>query len=79
MLYCTANEGPVRIQYKCLVPIYVFPGMKLYVLVISKKELQYYVLSPNFHIHVFVSDLYIPRIGLPDLLQPNGQTNSGNI
>jgi hypothetical protein len=21
----TANEGPVRIQYKCLVPIYVFP------------------------------------------------------
>jgi hypothetical protein len=26
---CTANEGPVRIQYKCLVPIYVFPGMKL--------------------------------------------------
>jgi hypothetical protein len=25
----TANEGPVRIQYKCLVPIYVFPEMKL--------------------------------------------------
>ena len=25
----TANEGPVRIQYKCLVPIYVFPKMKL--------------------------------------------------
>jgi hypothetical protein len=25
----TANEGLVRIQYKCLVPIYVFPGMKL--------------------------------------------------
>jgi hypothetical protein len=24
-MYCTANEGPVRIQYKCLVPIYVFP------------------------------------------------------
>ncbi len=24
----TANEGPVRIQYKCLVPIYVFPEMK---------------------------------------------------
>jgi hypothetical protein len=24
----TANEGPVRIQYKCLVSIYVFPEMK---------------------------------------------------
>ncbi len=29
----TANEGPVRIQYKCLVPIYVFPEMKLHGLV----------------------------------------------
>jgi len=26
---CTANEGPARIQYKCLVPIYIFPEMKL--------------------------------------------------
>ncbi len=25
----TENEGPVRIQYKCLVTIYVFPEMKL--------------------------------------------------
>jgi hypothetical protein len=25
----TANEGPVRLQYKCLLPIYVFPEMKL--------------------------------------------------
>ncbi len=24
-----ANEGPVKIQYKCMVPIYVFPEMKL--------------------------------------------------
>jgi hypothetical protein len=31
----TANEGPVRIQYKCLVPNYVFPEMKLCSLVIS--------------------------------------------
>jgi hypothetical protein len=29
----TANEGPVRIQYNCLVPIYAFPGMKLHGLV----------------------------------------------
>ncbi len=34
-----ANEGPARIQYKCLVLIYVFPAMKLYGLVISKTEL----------------------------------------
>ncbi len=26
-------------------------------------------LSPNFHIHVSVSDSYIPTIGLPILLQ----------
>jgi hypothetical protein len=26
-------------------------------------------LSPNFHIHVSVSDLYIPTIGLPILLE----------
>jgi hypothetical protein len=35
----TANEGPERIQYKCMVTIYVFPEMKLTVLVISKAEL----------------------------------------
>jgi hypothetical protein len=34
-----ANEGLVRIQYECLVPIYVFPEMKLSGLVISKTEL----------------------------------------
>ncbi len=39
----------------------------------------YNVLSPNFHIHVSVSDLYIPRIGLPIWLQPNRQTDHGNI
>jgi hypothetical protein len=33
----TANEGPVRIQYKCLV--YVFPEMKLRGLFIFKTEL----------------------------------------
>jgi hypothetical protein len=35
----TANEGQERIQYKCLVSIYVFPEMKLHGLVISKTEL----------------------------------------
>jgi hypothetical protein len=37
----------------------------------------YNVLSPNFHIHISVRDLYIPRIGLPILLQPNRQTDPG--
>jgi hypothetical protein len=35
--------------------------------------------SPNFHIHVSVSDLYIPTIGLPILLQENMWTDPGNI
>jgi hypothetical protein len=36
---CTANEDPERIQYKCLVAIYIFPEMKLRGLIISKTEL----------------------------------------
>jgi hypothetical protein len=36
-------------------------------------------LVPNSYIHVSVSDLYIPRIDLPILLQPNRQTDPGNI
>jgi hypothetical protein len=32
-------------------------------------------LSPNFHIHVTVSDLYIPRIGPHISLQQNRQTD----
>ncbi len=51
----TANERLVKIQYKCLVQIYVFPEMKLRGLVIQKQN--YNVLSPNFTIHVSVSDL----------------------
>jgi hypothetical protein len=39
LVACTANEGPVRIQYKCLVPIYVFLEMKLRGLVMSTIEL----------------------------------------
>jgi hypothetical protein len=47
-------------------PIYVFP----------EKEMR--GLSPNFRIHVSVSDLYIPRIGPHIFLQQNRQTNLGN-
>jgi hypothetical protein len=32
-------------------------------------EKEYRGLSPNFHIHAYVSDLYIPTIGLPILLE----------
>ncbi len=53
----TANEGPVRIQYKWLVPIYVFPEMKL---LFPKQN------SPKPH--TSVRDLYVSKIGLPFLL-----------
>jgi hypothetical protein len=36
-------------------------------------------LSPNFHINVSVSDLYIPTIGLPILLKENMWIDPGNI
>ncbi len=42
-----------------------------------EKELR--SLSPNSYIHVSVSDLYIPTIGLPFLLQENRWTDRGNI
>jgi hypothetical protein len=35
--------------------------------------------SPNFHIHMSVRDLIIPKIGLPILLQENMWTDPGNI
>ncbi len=35
--------------------------------------------SPNFHIHVSVSDLYIPTLGPPISLQQNRQTDQRNI
>jgi hypothetical protein len=56
---CTANEGQMRIQYKCLVPIYVFPEMKL----LFPKQ-NYNVLSPSSYTHISVRDLDISGIGL---------------
>jgi hypothetical protein len=35
-------------------------------------------LSPNFHIHMSVSNLYISRI-VPHILQQNRQIDGGNI
>jgi hypothetical protein len=48
-------------------PIYVFT------------EKEWCGLNPNFHIHVSVNDLYIPRIGPHIFLQQNRQTDCGNI
>jgi hypothetical protein len=75
--FCTTNEGSVGIKFICLVPIYAFPEMKLRGLVFPKQN--YNGLSPNFSIHVSVSNLYIPRNCLPILMQPNRQTNPLNI
>jgi hypothetical protein len=69
-----ANEGPVKILYKCLVPIDVFPEMKL----LFPKQ-NYNVLSPSSFTHISVKDLYVSRIGLPILLQGNMWTNPGTI
>jgi hypothetical protein len=48
-------------------PIYVFLFWKLR------------CLSPNFHIYVSVSGLYIARMGTHIFLQQNRQTDPGNI
>ncbi len=45
--------------------------------IFPEKELR--GLSPYFHIHLSVSDLYIPTMGLPILLQENIWTESGKI
>ncbi len=70
----TANEGPVRIQYKCLVSIYEFPEMKLF---FPKKN--YNFLSSSSNTHISVRDLYISRIDLPFPLRENMWIDPGNI
>jgi hypothetical protein len=50
----TANEGPVRILYKCLVPIYVSPELKL----LFPKQ-NHNVLSPSSYSHISVTDLRV--------------------
>jgi hypothetical protein len=48
-------------------PMCVFPELKLRGLI------------PNSNIHISMGDLYIPIVGLLILLQPNRQTDPGNI
>jgi hypothetical protein len=50
----TANEGPMRIQYKCLVPIYVFPEMKL----LFPKQ-NYNIPSPSSYTLIYLCKIYI--------------------
>jgi hypothetical protein len=57
-----------------LVPIYVFPEMKL---LFPKQNNN--ILSPSSYTHISVRDLYISWIGLPILLQENMWTDPGNI
>jgi hypothetical protein len=45
--------------------------------ILPEKELRGY--SPNYYIHVSVSDFYIPLIGLPILLQENRWTDREKI
>jgi hypothetical protein len=73
-----AHEGPLSIQYKCLVPIYVFPEMKLCTVATLFPKQNYNALSPKSYTHISVRDLFISRIGLSILLQPNMWTDPGN-
>ncbi len=57
----------IRTLHCKLDPIYLFPEMSLPRLV------------HDFHIHVSVSNFYIPRIGLPLLLQQNWWTDPGKM
>jgi hypothetical protein len=66
----TANEGPVRILNKCLVPIYVSTNITVKPPYFQNRTI-YNVLSPNSYTHISVRDLYISRIGLSILMQPN--------
>jgi hypothetical protein len=60
---CICTSSPCTLSPNCKQDtIYVFPEIKLR--------------SPNFHIHVSVSDLHIPTIGPPVLLQQKRLTDT---
>jgi hypothetical protein len=74
--------------FLCFLPIILNPELRLDCQpTLFYKENPIYVLlfwelrglSPNFHVHVSMSDFYIPRIGPHISLQQNRQTNPGNI
>jgi hypothetical protein len=53
-VFSLQNEGPERIQYKCLVPIYVFQEMKR----LFPKQ-NYNVLSPSSYTYVYTCARFI--------------------
>jgi hypothetical protein len=59
----TAYEGPVRIEYKCRVRLMYSQKGNCAASLFQKQN--YNVLSPNFHIHVSVSDLLFPQLVNP--------------
>ncbi len=57
-MICTASKWPVRIQYKCLVPIYVLiPEIKCAASLFSKQNQN--DLSPNSYTLLYLWELYI--------------------
>ncbi len=73
----TGNEGLVRIHTN--VWFRFMRSQKLSCLALLFPKQNYKDLSTKFYMHVSVSELYIPGIALPILLQPNRQTDPGNI
>jgi hypothetical protein len=58
-------------------PMVAMHCKEIWIYAFPEKELR--GLSPNFHIHLSVSGLYIPTMGPPFFLQQNRQTDFGNI
>jgi hypothetical protein len=71
----TANEGPIKIQYKCLVSIYVFPEMKL----LFPKQ-NYNDLSPSSYTHIICERfIYFQDRSIYSAAGKYMWTNQGNI
>ncbi len=71
----TANEGALRIQYKCLVPIYVcIPRSEIAWPHYSQNRIIMFCLPISSFMYLWAIYVYIFRIGQPILLQPNRQT-----
>ncbi len=69
----TANDGPVTIQFKRLVPIYIFPEIRL----LFPKQ-NYNILPPSSYTHLSVSDLYVQDRSAYAAGKENMWTEPGN-
>ncbi len=67
----------LRLLFAYLLKLILLHHKEISIYVFPEKELP--SLSPNFHIHVSVSDLCLPTIGPPSFLQQNRQTDRGNM